>query len=54
MKSQQLYSKINEDFKSIYEIKPTDVWYPDFSRKDITDMREMFRGSDLTNLDLSN
>jgi hypothetical protein len=27
-----------------------DVWYPDFNRKDITDMKEMFKSADLKGL----
>jgi surface protein len=52
-KSQHIYYRINEDFKKRCNIKLSDVWYPDFSRKDITDMNRMFRGADLNGIDLS-
>jgi surface protein len=53
MKGQLIYDKINEEFKRKNNIKPEDVWYPDFSKKDITDMSEMFQSADLNGLDLS-
>ena len=51
--SSNIYSKIHENFKKKYNIKQSDVWYPDFSRKDITDMSGMFSNADLNGLDLS-
>jgi surface protein len=51
--SQQILSKLSQNFKKRCNIKPTDVWYPDFSRKDITDMSKMFGYSDLKDLDLT-
>ena len=51
--NQLIYSQINEDFERKHNIEPTYVWYPDFSRKDITDTSEMFKDANLNGIDFS-